>query len=95
MNGFRSIPAIEKEDIKFLRFPNQEVLQNKKDKNCRSINVKRAMRLGNLEHGKVKIIFADDQGTKKVETTIWGVTEKSVILKQSTVIPLRRIISVN
>jgi len=95
MKGYRSIPAIEKENIKFLRFPNQEVLRNKKDKYCRSINVKRAMRLGNLEHEKVKIIFADDQGTKKVETTIWGVTEKAVILKQSTIIPLRRIISVN
>lgn len=95
MNGYRSVPAVEKEDIKFLRFPDKEVLRNKKDKYCRSINVERAMRLGNLEHEKVKIIFADDQGAKKVETTIWGVTEKAVILKQSTIIPLRRIISVN
>ncbi len=52
------------------------------------------MRLGNLERSKVNIVFADEKGSKKVETTVWGVTDKSVILKQSTVIPLARTIKV-
>ncbi|WP_255452600.1 hypothetical protein [Aquimarina sp. RZ0] len=89
------IQVIEKEQIKFLHFPHQEVLMNKKEKHTRCLDLKRAMSLGNLEHAKVKIIFADDKGPKKVETTVWGITEKSVILKQSTIIPLKRIISVN
>ncbi len=89
------VEVIEKEEIKYLHFPKQEVLGNKRDKHDRYLNLRRAMILGNLEHEKVKIVFADDQGSKKVETTVWGITEKSVILKQSMVIPLERVISIN
>lgn len=89
------IQVIQKEQIEFLNFPHQEVLHDKQDKNDRCLDLKRAMSLGNLEREKVHIVFADDQGAKKVETTVWGVTSKSVILKQSMIIPLERIISVN
>ncbi|WP_108866597.1 hypothetical protein [Aquimarina aquimarini] len=89
------IKYIEKEQIQFLHFPHEDVLKNKKDKHDRCRKLKRAMRLGNLEHLKVKITFADDKGLKKVETTVWGITEKSVLLKQSMIIPLERIISIN
>jgi len=89
------IQSIEKEQIKFLHFPHKEVLNTKRDKRDRYRKLIRGLRLGNLEHLKVKIIFADDEGSKKVETTIWGITDKSVILKQSTIIPVERIISIN
>lgn len=89
-----NIENVEKEQIKFFKFPKKDVLDVKGDKLNRSIDLRRALYLGNLERQKVKIIFADDNGFKKVETTIWGVTDKSVILKQSTLIPLQRIISV-
>lgn len=51
----------------------------------------RALSLGNLEHLKIKIYFEDDTSKKVVETTIWGVTEERVILKQGVVIPVKRI----
>ena len=51
----------------------------------------RALSLGNLEHSKIKIYFEDDASKKMVETTIWGVTEERVILKQGVVIPIQRI----
>ncbi|MDY0781110.1 hypothetical protein [Tenacibaculum sp. IB213877] len=89
-----SFQMIAKEKIKFLHFPKQDVLSEKNDQVNRFLNLKRALSLGNLEREKVKILFADDSGIKKVETTIWGVTDKAVILKQSTIIPLERIISV-
>ncbi|MFD2564006.1 hypothetical protein [Aquimarina rubra] len=89
------IQSIEKEQIKHLHFPHKEVLSDKKAKRDRYLKLVRGLSLGNLEHLKVKIIFADDEGSKKVETTIWGITDKSVILKQSTIIPVERIISVN
>ncbi len=95
MRAHNKIQAIEKEQIRFLHFPHEEVLKNKGEKRDRCQKLRRAMSLGNLEHQKVKIIFADDQGSKAVETTVWGITEKSVILKQSTIIPVERIISVN
>ncbi len=89
------IQSIDKEQIQFLHFPHQEVLDNKKQKRDRYRKLRRAMSLGNLEHVKVKILFADDEGEKEVETTVWGITEQSVILKQSMVIPLERIISIH
>ena len=36
----------------------------------------------------------DMDGLKKVETTVWGITDTSVILKQATIIPLERIVRV-
>ncbi len=89
------IQHIEKEEIKNLSFPNEEVLKSKKDQAERSVKLNRALSLGNLEQVKVKIIFEDNINTKSVETTIWGLTTKGVILKESTVIPLNRIVSVN
>lgn len=86
---------IEKEQIRFLKFPKQDVLSKRKDQMDRCIELRRALSLGNLEQQKVKIIFVDDQGLKKVETTIWGITDKEVILKQATIIPLERIISIH
>ncbi len=36
----------------------------------------------------------DVDGLKRVETTVWGITDASVILKESTIIPLERIVRV-
>lgn len=87
--------TINKEDIKFLKFPKKEVLGSKEQQKIRRYRLRRALSLGNLEHEKVGILFRDNEGVKKVETTVWGITDKSVILKQSTVIPLKRILQVN
>ncbi len=87
--------TINKEDIKFLKFPQEEVLCSKEQQKIRRYRLRRALSLGNLEHEKVGILFQDNEGVKKVETTVWGVTDKSVILKKSTIIPLERILQVN
>ena len=90
-----NIQLIEKEQIKFLSFPREDVLNKKKDQIHRILELQRAMSLGNLERLKVKITFVDNKGLKKVETTIWGITDKEVILKQATIIPLERVISIS
>ncbi|MEI6020451.1 MAG: hypothetical protein WCR21_04920 [Bacteroidota bacterium] len=87
-NSFRTI---EKEEIEDLKFPSIEVLTNSSSIIEREAELKRAMALGNLEHGKIKIYFEDDQTCYMVETTVWGVTDKRVILKQGVVIPIQRI----
>ena len=94
MKSISNIQIVEKEQIQFLNFPKGEVLNKKNDKANRSVNLQRALYLGNLEQEKVIIVFLDDTGLKRVETTIWAVTDKSVILKKSTIIPLVRIVSV-
>ena len=82
---------IEKEAIVNLHFPEIDVLEDNEAINQRNSDLGRALSLGNLEHSKIKIYFEDDQSKKVVETTIWGVTDKRVILKKGVVIPINRI----
>lgn len=82
---------IEKEKIDSLKFPQNEVLSDKELIKQRETDLNRALILGNLEHSKIKIYFEDDKSCKLVETTVWGVTDKRVILKQGTVIPINRV----
>ena len=83
--------TIAKEKIETLKFPNEEVLKDKDLIKERETELNRALTLGNLEHTKIKIYFEDDQSRKLVETTVWGVTDKRVILKQGVVIPINRV----
>ena len=82
---------IEKENISGLKFPDNEVLTSKDAIKIRMANLERALKLGNLEHNKIKIVFEDTDSLKQVETTVWGITDKRVILKQGVVIPIQRI----
>ena len=83
--------TIEKESISQLVFPKTDVLQDTAQIKERFSNLNRALSLGNLEHSKIKIYFEDDQSKKVVETTVWGLTDLRVILKQGNVIPINRI----
>ncbi|MDF2452562.1 MAG: hypothetical protein K0S26_2066 [Bacteroidota bacterium] len=83
--------TIEKENIEALKFPSNEVLSDENLIKERNSELTRALSLGNLEHTKIKIYFEDDQSRKLVETTVWGVTDKRVILKQGVVIPINRV----
>ena len=65
------------------------LLLKAKEKGAEQERIKKGMHLGNTSKGKVKIIFEDVDGLKKVETTIWGFTDKNVILKKTTIIPIR------
>jgi len=82
---------IEKEKIETLKFPTSEVLTDQDAIKERESELNRALSLGNLEHTKIKIYFEDDSSRKLVETTVWGVTDKRVILKQGVVIPIHRV----
>lgn len=82
---------VEKEKIEMMRFPSVEVLENPDLKHERLLNLNKALTLGNLEHNKIKILFEDEIGKKIVETTVWGVTDKRIILKQGVVIPIHRV----
>lgn len=88
IGGFEKI---EKEKIENLKFPVSEVLADNAKINERLADLERALSLGNLEHSKIKIYFEDNTSCKVVETTVWGVTDKRVILKQGVVIPINRI----
>lgn len=82
---------IEKESIQSLVFPKNEVLETAEQIKQRFFELNRALILGNVEHEKTKIYFEDNASKKMVETTIWGITEERVILKQGNSIPINRI----
>jgi hypothetical protein len=82
---------VEKEEIASFDFPAIEILEEEEDIIARNLSIKRAISLGNLEHQKVAIYFSDASGYKKVETTIWAVGEKFIVLKQNVTIPINRI----
>ena len=90
-NDTKTPTLIEKENIRGLKFPDNDVLLSKDEIKMRNADLERAMKLGNLEHNKIKIVFEDSEGMKQVETTVWGVTDKRVILKQGILIPIHRI----
>lgn len=87
-NGFE---LLEKEEVSGLHFPSNEVLKTENERKTRRNELDRAIALGNLEHQKVKIYFEDDKKKRFVDTTIWAVTEDSIVLKQNVIIPIRRI----
>jgi len=84
----KTVTLVTKEEITDLVFPKTEVLNSIEQQEDRKSRIIRGMQLGNSRKLKVKIIFEDLSGLKRVETTIWGITEKSVILKKGTTIPI-------
>jgi hypothetical protein len=83
--------TIEKENIHSLKFPHTDVLQDNFAIHQRKTDLDRAQSLGNLERSKTRIYFEDTDSKKMVETTVWAVTDKSVILKRGVGIPINRI----
>ncbi|HSY76150.1 MAG TPA: hypothetical protein VK890_04795, partial [Bacteroidia bacterium] len=79
------------ETIEKLNFPEQEVLLSQEEINHRQYEAERAMKLGNYFKDKVKIIFEDSEGMKMVETTIWGVIDRRLLLKRGLILPLYRV----
>lgn len=81
---------IEKEEVqnyKFLNAPIDEVHVQKE-------KLLGAVRLGNEFKSKAYITFQTDQGPKKIETTVWTVTEKYLQIKNGVLIPLTSLIDI-
>lgn len=82
---------IAKEDVpkyKMLRaqVDNEDQLSNK---------LKSALRLGNEFKGKTVISFQTEEGPKKIETTIWSLTESYIQIKNGISIPVKSIIEID
>lgn len=96
MNVQNETIATTKESLHLLKFPKEDVITKETEKRTRCFQLIRAMRLGNLFKNKVTISFRDAQNRLlKINTTIWGVTRQSVILKKGVNIPITSIVSVD
>jgi uncharacterized protein (UPF0248 family) len=89
-----TVQIVDKEVVRTLNFPREEVLKTKDSANERRNLLERATILSNLYHNKVKITFEDSDGMKMVDTTIWATTDNAIMLKGGIVLPIHRIISI-
>lgn len=80
--------TIQKEVIPSLHFKKE--LNVKQDSDLRA-SIEKALLLGNGYRTKVSIYFYDDEGLKRVETTIWAAGNKYICLKGGVWIPISRI----
>lgn len=82
-----AVRKVEKERLQEIQFFNVEP-HSKKEKNQLHKSLHLGMLLGNIYRNKVKIYFESAEGQKMVETTIWAVTDKNVVLKGGVIIPI-------
>lgn len=87
----QTIVVVQKDEISRMNFGKGEVLTLPGQAEERRKALEQAVVLGNTYKGKTKIIFEDMEGIKQVETHLWGITDKWVILKRGIVIPINRI----
>lgn len=87
-----TVEKIEKERIGNLKFTKKEVLIDQEEIKNRWLDLCRAQALGNLQHGKVNIIFfTADEKIYQVSTTVWAVGQEFVTLKGGIHIPVNAI----
>jgi hypothetical protein len=87
----QEIELVQKETIVDCKFLN-DIQLNQQENLLQQI--KDATILGNSHRTKVTIIFQDDDGIKRVDTTIWASGAKFICLKGGLWIPINRIIEI-
>lgn len=81
---------IQKEEVKKYHFVQAEAGQT-----VTRANLERALRLGNEFKSKTIITFMTDQGPKKIETTVWTLTDDYIQIKGSVSIPINSLIEID
>ncbi len=94
-NTVQPIIEIQKEDVVNLSFPSDPVISDVSEHKKLMEDLHKATSLGNISKHKVYIVFRDSEGPKKVNTTVWAMTEKSILLKKGVFLPIHRIVSVD
>jgi len=63
-------------------------------KNVTKEKLERALRLGNEFKSKTVITFQTENGPKKIETTVWSVTDEFIQIKGGVALPLYSLIDI-
>ncbi len=86
-----SVELIQKEEVEKFHF----LQVDKKESQITKEKLERAVRLGNEFKSKTMISFLTDQGPKKIETTVWTLTDDFIQIKKSVSIPLKSLIDIS
>lgn len=57
--------------------------------------LKNALRLGNEFKSKTNITFMTEEGPKRIETTVWSLTDKYLQIKGGILLPLSSLIAID
>jgi len=57
--------------------------------------LKNALRLGNEYKAKTNITFMTEEGPKRIETTVWSLTDKYLQIKGGILLPLKSLITID
>lgn len=79
---------------RILEFPKINILEHQIEQVNEFIRQRKVFFSRNLNREKIEVFFNDDTGLKKVKTSIWTVSEKAIILKNTTVVPYSDIVAV-
>ncbi|UIR56890.1 hypothetical protein LZQ00_03495 [Sphingobacterium sp. SRCM116780] len=82
---------IEKEEIASFKI----VAANEDQSQTFLEKLKGAVRLGNEFKSKTSIAFQTEAGPKRVETTVWSLSDKYLQIKSGVLIPLRSILAID
>ncbi|CAM1353109.1 hypothetical protein [Tenacibaculum insulae] len=91
---FNKTTSADKETGKLLEFPKINVLEQKIEQVNEFIRLRKVFFLRNLNRDKFDIFFTDHTGLKKVEASVWTLSEKSIILKNTKEVPFSNIVAV-
>lgn len=67
---------------------------NSSEQNVTKEKLNRALRLGNEYKSKSVITFQTENGPKKIETTVWSVTDEFIQIKGGVALPLYSLINI-
>tara|TARA_B100000809_G_scaffold116467_1_gene114684 strand:- start:2866 stop:3147 length:282 start_codon:yes stop_codon:yes gene_type:complete len=80
------------EDLPQISFSDIEVNTDEVSRVRRKVNLRKALKLGNIYKRKVYIYFKNLEGIlKKIEVSVWAVGEDFVSLKAGYTIPIKSI----
>lgn len=82
--------VIQKEDVDKYRIVPAEI--DKSEEFGRKLTG--ALRLGNEFKSKTTIVFNTEDGPKRIETTVWSLTDKYIQIKHGILIPLKSMIAI-
>ena len=81
---------IQKEDVDKFRIISADVDNSNKF----MTKLQNALRLGNEFKSKTAIVFNTEDGPKRIETTVWSLTDKYLQIKHGILIPLKSLIDI-
>jgi uncharacterized protein (UPF0248 family) len=86
---------VDTEEIVLLHFPKEDILFSKDEQAARKAIIEEIQSDNKNKTQTFRIIFQDIEGLKAVESRIWALSEKEVILKKGVTIPIQRILKID